>query len=92
VPDKSVVKPLTQSQRLVSPSQGKIYKGQIINTFSSQTMAIQDIQSQAELTVPLASWYCFFSERILYKQSKISLPYKKLEPKITISKRTGNEC
>jgi hypothetical protein len=55
-------------------------------------MAIQDIQSQAELTVPLASWYCFFSERILYKQSKISLPYKKLEPKITISKRTGNEC
>jgi hypothetical protein len=75
VPDKSVVKPLTQSQRLVSPSQGKIYKGQIINTFSSQTMAIQDIQSQAELTVPLASWYCFFFRKniVQTKQDKLAI-------------------
>jgi hypothetical protein len=75
VPDKSVVKSLTQSQRLVSPSQGKIYKGQIINTFSSQTMAIQDIQSQAEPTVPLASWYCFFFRKniVQTKQDKLAI-------------------
>jgi hypothetical protein len=53
-------------------SQGKIYKDQIINTFSSQTKAIQDIQSQTEPTVPLASWYCSFPTKNIV-QTKLAI-------------------